>query len=83
VSPGRRAHERLAVKKRIAGEQCEMVGAGLWRPLGQSYRAAAALVVMWGLSACAVGPDSGRPAVPAAPEWPTPAERVGSQADLG
>jgi hypothetical protein len=44
---------------------------------------AVALVVMWGLAACAVGPDYERPAVPVPPEWRTPTEGVGSLADLG
>jgi len=40
-------------------------------------------VIVCGLAACAVGPDYKRPVVPAPAEWRTPAEGVGSVADLG
>jgi len=45
-------------------------------------RAAAACVVLVGLAACTAGPDYKRPAVPVPAEWRTPAEGVGSLADL-
>jgi outer membrane protein, multidrug efflux system len=42
-----------------------------------------AFLVVYGVTACAVGPDYQRPAVPVPAAWRTPAEGVGSLADLG
>jgi len=41
------------------------------------------LLIVFGLAGCAVGPDYKRPTVPVPADWRSPAEAVGSLADLG